>query len=738
MRSASQGWTRALNAAALLVAGLWAAGCGGNYGVDHLAVVDDVSGSRVAPNFGTDTTSGGARADAAGALLDSGTGQGGGTGDGGSGIPGGEGELGDRGGDASGGPFDAAVADALAGCGAVQACTQDSDCPAAACQVSVCKQGCCASSGAGDGEACDDSNPCTSGDKCQGQACGGAAKPCDDGKACTDESCDPSSGNCTSALQAGWCQIGGQCVQDGQASMASACKVCNSVESKDSWSLGAGCCTQDADCPKGGACDLPSCDLQTNQCGFKPAVGCCASDQDCSDGNACTLDNCDLTTGNCAYKLVECIDPSPCQSSTCDPKSGECKAATKAGWCLIDGACQSQGGQNPANGCQICDSLASMTGWTAGLGMACNDGNVCTFNDVCGVAGKCAGTVQDACCTSDADCAPSGNPCSINSCDLALGLCMPKAKPGCCTSGICCDVGLHAIKPAKTACGSVVLSTQYQCSGQSIQSREIRAGCDGGSADGCLTDAAHQAIGAWKTLQTCASNSKCTVSGTNLMPTCKATTLPGNCAGACNGKSLNGECYCDSACTGAGSCCADFKATCGCTSGECCNVSAGVVKAQGSACGAVVTEYQCVNKVLQKRTGQQACSGAASTCPSGSSGVTWSGWTTSKTCTSTQNCVVSADKISGSCKAIPAGSCNGNCGASSDDQCFCDQVCAQLGDCCGDYVEAGCVGVTACGSNASKTCKNVCGNQGSGLCWCDALCDIVGDCCPDKDICGCW
>jgi hypothetical protein len=39
---------------------------------------------------------------------------------------------------------------------------------------------------------------------------------------------------------------------------------------------------------------------------------------------------------------------------------------------------------------------------------------------------------------------------------------------------------------------------------------------------------------------------------------------------------------------------------------------------------------------------------------------------------------VSADKTSGSCTAIPAGSCNGNCGASSDDQCFCDQVCTQL------------------------------------------------------------
>lgn len=731
--AAARRWRGAL--AALAAAGLFS--CGGNYGVDQSGPIDDGSGSRAAPNFGNDTGQAGGGSDS----VDAKPGQRGGDTAG----QGGESDLADRGSDgggalddSGGAAIDGGATDAVAGCGGAQSCTQDSDCPATACQQGVCAGGCCETAPAQDGAPCDDANPCTGGDGCKAGVCSGAPKACDDGKACTDDSCDPATGACTAALQAGWCQINGQCLQDGQASMANACKVCDAAKSSDSWSLGAGCCMQDADCPKGGACDVPSCDLQTNQCGFKQAVGCCVSDQDCSDGNACTLDTCDQASGTCAYKLVECVDPNPCQSSTCDPKSGECKAATKAGWCLIDGACQSQGAQNPANSCQICSSLASASAWTAGVGMACNDGNTCTFNDVCGADGKCAGTAQAGCCSSDADCAPSTNPCATNSCDLSLGLCVPKLKPGCCTAGTCCDAAKQTVKAAKTACGGAVLSTQYQCSGQNIQSRDVTAGCDGVSADGCLADAAHQVIGAWKTVQTCASGTACTASGTGVMPTCKTTTPPGSCAGACNGKSLNGQCYCDSVCTGAGDCCADFKSTCGCSSGDCCNTTGGLVKTKGTSCGAVLTEYQCVGKALQKRTGQQVCSGASSTCPSGTSGVTWSSWTTSKTCTSTQNCAVSADKASGSCTAIPAGSCNGNCGASSDDQCFCDAVCTQLGDCCADYVTAGCTGVTACGSNASKTCKGACGKQGSGLCWCDAACDDFGDCCPDKDLCGCW
>jgi len=43
-----------------------------------------------------------------------------------------------------------------------------------------------------DGAACDDANPCTSGDTCGGGSCQPGTNPCDDGNACTNDLCIPS------------------------------------------------------------------------------------------------------------------------------------------------------------------------------------------------------------------------------------------------------------------------------------------------------------------------------------------------------------------------------------------------------------------------------------------------------------------------------------------------------------------------------------------------------------------
>lgn len=615
-------------------------------------------------------------------------------------------------------------------------CQTDADCPVTQCAIGECKGGCCVVAPAKDGSTCNDGNACTSADSCAKGVCAGKAKNCDDGKDCTSDGCDAKAGKCFHEIAEKYCLISGKCVAEGEKSQSSICKSCDPAQATDAWTVAANCCANDTECPAGGVCDKPVCDPNLHTCGFAKVTGCCTQDSECDDSNACTKDVCDVTAGTCAYTAVNCVDPNPCQAATCESKTGQCVAATKPGWCLVDGACQPEGAQNPANPCFVCSSVQSDKQWTAAAGSACNDSNPCTFGDTCTAAGQCAGKPQQGCCQSNADCAPSGDPCAANVCDLKVGLCIAKTVAGCCTSGTCCNAATNTVKAAKSPCGGGPIAIEYQCSGQVIQSREISPGCDGNGPTGCSTQAPYLVAGPWQNMQTCGAGTACTPAGSGQKPTCQSTQPAGSCANSCGSKSATGACYCDSICTVAGDCCKDFMALCGCASGECCDVANKFPKAAGTACGAAKTEFQCNNKAVQKRTGMPTCDGK-NVCSSAATDIKWGTWSTTQTCASGQNCLVPADASTGSCVAAPAGSCVGHCGAKSTASCYCDSVCKALGDCCGDFDTVGCAGVQTCGAKAATSCKGVCGSQSAGLCWCDTLCDSIGDCCADKAVCGC-
>ncbi len=621
-------------------------------------------------------------------------------------------------------------------CDAAEFCATDADCPLTPCSIGTCSGGCCINKPAPASTVCDDGNPCTKSDKCKLGVCTGILTTCADSLDCTTDACDPVVGKCQHALAANFCLIAGKCVADGQASQATPCKTCSVAQASDAWTVTPDCCGNDTECPAGTVCEKALCDPTTNKCGLQPILGCCTQDSACSDGNACTKDTCDVQTGTCAYVAISCTDPNPCQAAICDGATGECKVTTKAGWCLIDGGCHPEGEANPANDCQSCASAKSASMWTPAVGSLCSDGNACTFGDSCQPNGKCVGQAQQGCCLSDADCGPTGDPCAINVCDAKLGLCTPKAIAGCCATGMCCDAASNTIKAAKAICGGGPIAIEYQCSGQTIQKREISAGCNGSSPTGCVTTAQFQNVGGWQNVQTCGTGTQCTASGSSQMPTCKVTTPAGSCAGSCGTKSGTGSCYCDSVCTAAGDCCKDYMALCGCASGECCDVATKFPKAKGTACGAVKTQFQCSGKSVQKRTGLGQCDGK-NVCTTATADIKWSTWSTTQTCTSSQNCVIATDGGSGSCVAAPAGSCVGHCGAKSTGSCWCDTACKSLGDCCADFDNVGCGDVQTCNAVPTKSCKGKCGGQGTGLCWCDELCESIGDCCPDKKVCAC-
>ena len=128
----------------------------------------------------------------------------------------------------------------------------------------------------------------------------------------------------------------------------------------------------------------------------------------------------------------------------------------------------------------------------------------------------------------------------------------------------------------------------------------------------------------------------------------------------------------------------------------------------------------------------------------------------------------------GSC-AAPDG--DDFCGGKSDGACWCDELCAMFGDCCGDKQPV-CDGVdpgpALCMSDATceagevcdhseclsncppglfcptvcwgqcqdasepppadpNTCEGACGGAAEGNCWCDDLCSTYGDCCADYE-----
>lgn len=76
-------------------------------------------------------------------------------------------------------------------------------------------------------------------------------------------------------------------------------------------------------------------------------------------------------------------------------------------------------------------------------------------------------------------------------------------------------------------------------------------------------------------------------------------------------------------------------------------------------------------------------------------------------------------------KADDTLSCKDHCGKKAPGGCWCDELCAQYGDCCTDKIDE-------CDPKAQPTCKDSCGKKSPDGCWCDAACAKYGDCCPDK------
>lgn len=272
------------------------------------------------------------------------------------------------------------------------------------------------------GQACNDGSLCTSGDVCSGAgACVGTAIPaggnCDDGNACTSADKCNASGVCAGVAVAagGACNDGIDCTDNDVCNAAGVCKG-EAFTAGDSCDDGKACTANDV-CDAAGKCGGTRADVGTA----------------CNDGTACTEDDICNAAGACVGTAVDVNDDNPCTADSCNPTTGAVTNAPTPGAACDDGnACttgstcdadaECLGGTAIAivddhNPCteDACDPDTGMT-HTPLAGETCDDGNLCTLEDICSDAGVCGGTAKvcvagEGACVSGSACVPATGEC---------------------------------------------------------------------------------------------------------------------------------------------------------------------------------------------------------------------------------------------------------------------------------------------------------------------------------------
>lgn len=357
--------------------------------------------------------------------------------------------------------------------------------------------------GVADGTPCDDSDPCTVGESCQGGVCTGGS-PAPDGTSCDDF--DPCTVNdtCIDGLcqggaanpQCGCCQFDSYLSSVFGETAASDFGSCSSpvTESFCSQELGGtfqpgascnletGLCEPAATCGNevveaGEECDDGNTiggDCCDAQCHFEPV------ESPCDDGDACTIEDACDGEGSCVGGVpLTCDDGNVCNGvESCDPQLG-CQAGTPVSCAPAVPPCEAGEQCNPSTG--LCEPLPDPPNTTP-----CDlDQNVCT-TDRCDGAGSCvfvenaaSGTSCDDglfcngtdTCDGSGTCEHSGDPCVGGAecnqiCNEAQDNCFDPAGAPCSDDGLVCTADAcngsgscahTALPPAQCPKGYVLL-----------------------------------------------------------------------------------------------------------------------------------------------------------------------------------------------------------------------------------------------------------------------------------------
>ncbi len=630
---------------------------------------------------------------------------------------------------------------------------------------------------------CDDGNPCTTG-TCIGGGCAffTNSDPCDDGRPCTiNDTC--SGGTCAGTLKdcssvSNFCNLGQCNVVTGS---------CEALPRNEGVPCDDGLfctvttkCTQGAclgkpfECSDGIDCTADACDEELNACSHVPDDGSCddnnactddrcvdgegceftANDANgCDDGDPCTEDAC--VGGVCVGTPVQCPDNGDtCTRSACDSSgapgncdlvvadnegadcddedvctttdqctSGECQGAP-VDCSEFDGPCTT-GECNPVTG--ACGSRPDHEG------SSCDDGLLCTQDDVCN-AGQCVGTPVEGCqkCSVASEC-DDGNPCTDDECPAGVCIYADNNDP--------CDDGL--------ACTESDVCSAGLCQGSNVDCSDLDDACNVGTcnvASGLCERTPANEGGECDDLSSCTTGDVCQ-SGACEGELVDCSSLDDACnegfcdelTGACDTRTVNegGECDDGEACTENDSC---SLGVCGGSSVDCsglndaCNV--GVCNVVTGAC-----ERQPAHEGETCDDGLFCTLGE--TCSSGSCGGG-----SDNACSDGVDCTVdSCDELTDGCVHDPNDSLCNDENDCTDDVCRSETGCEFVADdvnscsdgdpCTDDICVTGvCEGTPVACPDSGNACTVLeCNGEGA-----DGNCDLEvpaneGGACDDGDVC---
>jgi hypothetical protein len=431
------------------------------------------------------------------------------------------------------------------------------------------------------------------GDACNGTLyCDGPTKSCKvnpatvmvcpsvDDTACQKNQCDSKKGACAMKPTVALCEDGNPCsiddVCEGGACVAGTntctCEVDADCASKEDGNV----CNGTLFCDKSvGLCAVnpatkvvcPNAEdtaCLRNTC--TPATGACAmavfnEGGACSDGNACTTgDKCSggscVSDGNvCACQGdADCIgkdDGNLCDGTLfCDKKAGKCvpnPASVPSCPSANDDACA-------ANQCVHTFGLAGeVTGTTCAMvprpdGLPCDDGKDCTENDQC-KTGVCVAGKKVCNCQTDADCAPAGPKnlcagtpkCELGDCKQTGGKTCDDSADTVCLANACTpttgECAMMAVNQGKACNDGDACSAESSCS-EGACVADVLINCDDGNV--CTADACDAKAGCTNTAvvasaskaAACDDGDACTVNGQCVDKVCKSEPAKEVCEGS--------------------------------------------------------------------------------------------------------------------------------------------------------------------------------------------------------------
>jgi len=240
-------------------------------------------------------------------------------------------------------------------------------------------------------------------------------------------------------------------------------------------------------------------DIPATACQVQNQYGTCPGTLGCSDlgpvcegtppaAEACNGvdDNCDGVTDDAG-----CDDGLACTDDNC-AGAFDCRHTLKAGFCQIDGACWTNGGFNPNNACQVCNTAVSTSQWSQA-------GNTCLINSVCYPNG--AVNPNNACQLCDVNqsgtsWSVAGNTCTIGGACYASGAANPDNPCQICTpsqsttmwtqAASTCNIQGQCFASGVTKPGSPCLICSPEQNATGWTARPSTASCDDGSP--CSTD----------------------------------------------------------------------------------------------------------------------------------------------------------------------------------------------------------------------------------------------------------